>query len=124
MTKLFVVGFPREMNEIDLDQLFTLHALVSKITIIRDQQTGVSKAYAFVEMMDAQGADRAIKALNGMTFGQRVMSVRHAEKKTQDEQHTHDRSYPSSRHVSQNNAPKRAGDSSPYNRPRRPNKVN
>ncbi|WCT14408.1 RNA recognition motif domain-containing protein [Mucilaginibacter jinjuensis] len=86
MTKLFVVGFPKEMSEIDLDQLFTMHALVRKITVIRDMQTGKSKGYAFVDMMDAPGATRCIEALNGMTFGTRVMSVRTADQKAPEKQ--------------------------------------
>jgi RNA recognition motif-containing protein len=81
MVKLFVVGFPRGMSEIELDQLFTKEAIIKRVTIIRDMQTGISEGYAFVEMMDQAGADRAVRALHGITMGDRTMSVRLAEDK-------------------------------------------
>ena len=85
MIKLFVVGFPREMSEIELDELLTAHGMVKKITIIRDLQTQISKGYAFVDMMDRPGADRAISALNGFSMGMRTISVRLVENRSQEQ---------------------------------------
>jgi RNA recognition motif-containing protein len=82
MIKLFVVGFPKEMGEIELNELFSNHGLVSTITVVRDMQTGVSKGYAFVNMMDQPGADRAIQALNGFNLNGRMLNVRIAENKS------------------------------------------
>ncbi|CAM3937887.1 RNA-binding protein [Mucilaginibacter galii] len=82
MVKLFVVGFPRDMSEISLDQLFSKEAMIRRVTIIRDIQTGISKGYAFVETVDQIGAERAIRALHGTRIGDRTMSVRIAEEKT------------------------------------------
>jgi RNA recognition motif-containing protein len=121
MTKLFVVGFPRETSEIELDQLFTNHALVRDITIIRDMQTGESKGYAFVDMMDEPGAERAIKALDGMTFGKRVMSVRLAEQKKQHDQSNGARFNSTSRSNNQSGDSRRNQGQASHNRPRRPN---
>jgi RNA recognition motif-containing protein len=81
MIKLFVVGFSREMDEIELDEMFSNEGLVQRLTIVRDLQTGISKGYAFVEMMDLAGADRAIAALDGMKLDDRTISVRLAEDK-------------------------------------------
>jgi len=81
MIKLFVVGFSREMDELQLVELFSDHGLVNTVTIIRDQVTGVSKGYAFLDMLDQQGADRAIAAMNNAVIGERTISVRIAENK-------------------------------------------
>jgi RNA recognition motif-containing protein len=81
MTKLFAVGFPRILNEIQLAQLFGPSGDIELITILRDKTTNESKAIAFIHMKTETGALQAIKALNGKTFGGRQMEVRLAEEK-------------------------------------------
>jgi RNA recognition motif-containing protein len=81
MIKLFVVGFPREMNEVQLTALFAPYGDVDLLTIVRDQFSGVSKGFGFVHMKDEQGAGSAIRALNGMVLGDRTLEVRTAEDK-------------------------------------------
>ncbi|MGF7036914.1 hypothetical protein [Mucilaginibacter lappiensis] len=56
MAKLFIVGFPREMDEIQLVELFTAHGQVNSITIITDKDSGVSKGYGFITMTDKAGS--------------------------------------------------------------------
>jgi len=85
MIKLFTVGFPRDTDELQLVELFSVHGLVSTVTIIRDQLTGTSKAYAFIEMLDEPGATRAIAALNGFVLAGRTLSVRVAADKRQED---------------------------------------
>ena len=89
MIKLFAVGFSRGTDELQLNELFSQHGLVKTLTIVRDQQTGVSKGYAFVQMLDQAGAERAISHLNGLRIDDRTLSVRYAdqqqEKKTADQ---------------------------------------
>lgn len=82
MVKLFVVGFPKDKGEMELDKLFSTHGLVHMITVVREMQTGVSKGYAFVTMMDQSGAERAIEALNGFKLEGRTLHVRVAESKS------------------------------------------
>lgn len=81
MIKLFVVGFPREMDEIQLAQLFAPYGDVDLLTIVRDKLTQYSKGFGFVHMKDAEGAQAAITALNGMAFGDRTLEVRLADEK-------------------------------------------
>jgi len=81
MIKLFVVGFPRNMVETALLELFSLHGAVEMVTIVTDQATSQSKGYGFVHMTDEPAAERAIGALDGMMIGDRVLSVRFAEDK-------------------------------------------
>ncbi|CAM3662284.1 RNA-binding protein [Mucilaginibacter galii] len=86
MAKLFIVGFPKDMSEIGLLELFSIHGAVNTVTIITDLQTGESKGYGFVTMNDDAGATRAIAALNGETLGTRTISVRFAEEKSKPDQ--------------------------------------
>lgn len=81
MTKLFAVGFPRTLDEIQLARLFDPSGDIELITILRDKITNESKAIAFIHMKTETGAHEAIKALNGKTFGDRQMEVRLAEDK-------------------------------------------
>ncbi len=82
MTKLFVVGLPREMDEMQLAQLFGPFGDIKLLTIIRDKFNGESKGYAFIQM-DDQGADEAIAGLNGYTIGDRQLEVRIADEKSE-----------------------------------------
>lgn len=82
MTKLFVVGLPREMDEMQLAQLFGPFGDIKLLTIIRDKANGESKGYAFIQM-DEQGADEAIAGLNGYIIGDRQLEVRIADEKTE-----------------------------------------
>ncbi len=82
MTKLFAVGFPREMDEMELAQLFGPYGDILLLTIARDQISGKSKGFGFIQMDDV-GAHEAIAALNGYAFGDRLLEVRIAEEKQQ-----------------------------------------
>ncbi|RFZ90451.1 hypothetical protein D0C36_21935 [Mucilaginibacter conchicola] len=81
MTKLFVVGFPREMDEMALAQLFGPHGDIDILTIVRDKFTKQSKGFGFIHMKDEEGAQLAIEALDGKEFGDRKLEVRIAEDK-------------------------------------------
>lgn len=81
MAKLFIVGFPKEFQEVALIELFSFHGIVNTITLVTDKDTGTPKGYGFITMNDAAGANRAIQALNGTTIGGRTVSVRFAEEK-------------------------------------------
>jgi len=81
MTKLFVVGFPRDMDKTELLELFSLHGLVDLVTVITDKETDVSLGYGFIHMHDEAGARRAIAALNGAEIDDRTISVRIADNK-------------------------------------------
>src|SRR5258708_5668460 len=71
MIKLFVGGFPLDITELELVMLVSPHGEVSTIKIVRDKKTGNCKGYAFLEMKDKEGADRAIEALDGTSIGDR-----------------------------------------------------
>jgi len=59
MVKLFVGGFPLDMEEMELAQLFGPHGDISTIKIVRDKKTRMCKGYAFIEMPDRIAAENA-----------------------------------------------------------------
>jgi RNA recognition motif-containing protein len=81
MIKLFVGGFPLNITELELVMLVSPHGQVNTIKIVRDKKTGKCKGYAFLEMTDKEGADRAMEALDGSFMGDRQLSVNITEDK-------------------------------------------
>ena len=51
------------------------------IKIVRDKKTGTCKGYAFLEMKDKEGAERAVEALDGTSIGDRQLAVKINEEK-------------------------------------------
>ncbi len=81
MEKLFVGGFPLEIQELELVQLFSTYGEVVTVKIIRDRITKICKGYGFIEMASQEGAYQAIQALNGTPMAVRELSVRIADEK-------------------------------------------
>jgi len=75
MVKLFVSGFPLDMDEIELVKLFSSHGDVKTIKLVRDKKTRVCKGYGFIEMADRASAENAVKELNGEPMGDRKLTV-------------------------------------------------
>lgn len=83
MAKLFIVGFPKDFQQIALVELFSIHGTVNTVTLITDKETGQPKGYGFITMDNDAGANRAIAALDGTAIEGRTISVRFAEEKQQ-----------------------------------------
>jgi RNA recognition motif-containing protein len=54
--------------------VFEPHGAVQNLKLMKDRETGLSRGFAFVEMMDAE-ADSAIAALNGSVLDGRTVDV-------------------------------------------------
>jgi RNA recognition motif-containing protein len=78
-TKLYVGNLPYETTESDLQALFEGAGPVSTVNIVRDRATGQARGFAFVEMGDADGAQRAIRELNKQPYGGRNLTVNEAK---------------------------------------------
>ena len=78
-TKLYVGNLPYETTESDLQALFEGAGQVSTITIVRDRSTGQARGFAFVEMSDVDGAQRAISELDKHQYGGRNLTVNEAK---------------------------------------------
>jgi len=76
--KLFVGNLPYETMEQDLEALFGQSGAVETVTIVRDRMTGRARGFAFVEMADDDGAQKAISTLHGHQLGGRALTVNEA----------------------------------------------
>ncbi len=81
-TKLYVGNLPFQTTESDLQTLFEASGVVSTITIVRDRTTGQARGFAFVQMNDAEGANRAIAELDKHEYGGRSLTVNEAKPMT------------------------------------------
>ena len=79
MIKLFVVGYPLDIQETEMIELFSTHGMIHSIHLLTDKDTGKHKGYGFIEMVDQAGADRAITALNNMVIKGRKITVKPAD---------------------------------------------
>ena len=78
-TKLYVGNLPYETTESDLQALFEPTGQVNTVTIVRDRATGQARGFAFVEMNDVEGAQRAIAELHQHQVGGRSLTVNEAK---------------------------------------------
>jgi len=76
--KIYVGNLPFSSTEDELRTLFEQHGTVDSVAVITDRDTGRARGFAFVEMTDADGADKAIQALDGRDFGGREIRVNEA----------------------------------------------
>lgn len=81
-TKLYVGNLPFQTTEADLQALFESSGQVQSINVVRDRATGQARGFAFVEMSDAEGAQRAIAELDKHQYGGRALTVNEAKPMT------------------------------------------
>ena len=64
--KLFVANLPFSVNENELDVFFAQAGEVVSSRIVRDRESGESRGFGFVEMFNAEQAEKAIQKLDGL----------------------------------------------------------
>ncbi len=79
--KIFVGNLSFSMGEAELKQLFEQKGSVESVTVMRDQDTGRSRGFAFVEMASDEAAQKAIAELNGYSVDGRNLTVNEARPK-------------------------------------------
>ncbi len=62
----------------DIRQLFEQHGIVDNVNMITDRETGRFRGFGFVEMPNAEEAQRAIAELHGHEFMTRQLTVNEA----------------------------------------------
>ena len=72
---LFAYNIGPNTGEEELRQLFAMYGTITKVNVIRDQQTQVGKGYGFVTMPNYEEASYAIQQLNGYNFAGKPMQV-------------------------------------------------
>ncbi|WP_295773155.1 RNA-binding protein [uncultured Mucilaginibacter sp.] len=67
--KIFVAKLPPDYDETDIATLFITYGDILTINLVTDRETGRSKGYAFVEMVNDEEALNAISHLDQKTVG-------------------------------------------------------
>ena len=76
--KLYVGNLSFQTTESDITNAFAQCGAVESVSIITDRDTGRSKGFGFV-LMEEEGADKAIAALNGSQLDGRTLTVNEAK---------------------------------------------
>jgi len=79
MIKLFVVGYPLDIQDAELVDIFSIHGTIHSVDLLKDKVTHRHKGFGFIEMEEQADADRAIAAINGMVLKGRKISVKLAD---------------------------------------------
>ncbi len=80
--KLYVGNLPYTVSEDDLRELFEKYGEVQSAKVIKDNATGRSKGFGFVEMAADDAAEKAIADLNGSSLKERAIVVNEARPQT------------------------------------------
>jgi RNA recognition motif-containing protein len=80
--KLFVAGLPYDFDDAELVEFFEKFGKINSAKVATDKETGKSRGFAFVDMMNDDEAKEAIEALNGLELGRgKTMVVKEADDK-------------------------------------------
>jgi RNA recognition motif-containing protein len=75
---IYVGNLPWSATADDLLQIFQEHGQVARAQVITDRETGRSRGFGFVEMIDDAEALKAIETLNGAPYEGRPLTVNEA----------------------------------------------
>ena len=78
-SKLYVGNLSYNVDNAQLEQLFSAHGQVQSAEVISDRDTGRSKGFGFVQMGSDDEAQAAISALNGQEHDGRALTVNEAK---------------------------------------------
>jgi cold-inducible RNA-binding protein len=76
--RLYVGNLSYQVTNTGLEEIFSEFGAVRSAEVIQDRDTGNSKGFGFVEMGDDNGANGAIRGLNGKEYDGRAMMVNEA----------------------------------------------
>jgi cold-inducible RNA-binding protein len=77
--KLYVGNLSYEVGDSALQELFASQGEVLSAKVITDRETGRPRGFGFVEMAQAEDAQKAIQNLNGRDFMGRNLTVNIAQ---------------------------------------------
>ncbi len=75
---IYVGNLSYEINQEDLNEVFTEYGTVKRVYIPTDRETGRVRGFAFVEMESEADEDKAIQALDGAEWMERSIKVNKA----------------------------------------------
>ena len=79
--KILVRNLDRNVTDAEILDLFKAYGKVESCVVVKDEGTGKSKGFAFVEMPHAREAIKAIKGLNTLRLHGTGIRVKQAEDK-------------------------------------------
>jgi len=82
--KIFIGSLSYNVAAEDLRGAFEAFGQVASATVIKDEESGRSKGFGFVEMPVQAEAQSAIAALNGKAFKGRTITVNEARPQSKD----------------------------------------
>jgi len=82
MKNIFVSNLSFRINDEDLKQTFADYGEVTSAKVIKDNFSGKSRGFGFVEMTNDEEADKAILELNNAEYDGKVMTVSVARPRT------------------------------------------
>ncbi|MDK3155724.1 RNA-binding protein, partial [Kamptonema cortianum] len=77
-TRLYVGNLPFSTTTEELQSLFGEAGATAAVEVVQDKFTGRSRGFAFVDMADQAGADKAVQMFNGYDLGGRPLVVNEA----------------------------------------------
>jgi cold-inducible RNA-binding protein len=77
--RIYVGNLSFNTGEAELQQLFSNHGTVDSVKLVRDQATGRSRGFAFVEMANDTEANAACESLHERDFEGRRLTVNEAK---------------------------------------------
>ncbi len=80
MKNIFVGNLPFRATEDEIRELFNQYGTVHAVNLITDRETGRPRGFGFVEM-EEDGAEAAIRGLDGAELGGRNLQVNEARDK-------------------------------------------
>lgn len=80
MKKLYVGNFSFRMTDAELRSLFEPYGIVETANIVTNPETGKSRGFAFVAMLNDEEAEKAMAGLNGKESEGRALTVNEARK--------------------------------------------
>jgi RNA recognition motif-containing protein len=79
---IYVGNLSFQVAEADIQEAFASFGAIQSVSIIKDKFSGQSRGFGFVEMPNAEEAEKAIAALNGKDLKGRAITVNEARPRT------------------------------------------
>lgn len=76
---IYVGNLSYRMDDKGLEEVFSKFGEVKSAKVIMDRETGRSKGFGFIEMVDSSAGSKAIEALNGNECEGRTLRVNEAK---------------------------------------------
>ncbi|RMI09087.1 MAG: RNA-binding protein [Calditrichaeota bacterium] len=80
---IYVGNLSHEITDDDLREAFEAFGEVASAKVIKDNFSGASRGFGFVEMPNNSQADAAMKALNGAELKGSILKISEARSKSQ-----------------------------------------